>query len=397
METFDHLFDQLQSYAEQYNSPNKQIIKIGSLCAAQFYLDKKWYRALVEYLEEGKRARVRFLDYGNSQITQLEHLLHLPPQFCQLPFQAILCSMNFTTDVILTKPRRDRFAELLDDDKVKNFSSVVKHIEGPIHVVNITKFNPDKPDVKLDINEEVFLSDLHVPDMEPTGKSWADAMKSPNSPETKHVFPTSSASSERTHPMLKSQQQDIPEETGEKRQEQTGRASDYTGTSARSTYQDRSRDQDNEYQRGGGGGYHHQLQQPNRYQSYQDRNNWGQGGQNWRSNESWKGDYNRPRGTSGPYPVCSPSLYIKCEFFSNNSPACVNKTMVDILQGFQDSVTHIVPDTRSGGPILFLDVDTHKNALNVMHFLNTEVKRIEDYDLRAELAKRYKQYLEMSK
>lgn len=390
METFDHLFEQLQSYAEQYNSPNRQSFKIGSLCAAQFYLDKKWYRALVEYLEEGKGARVRFLDYGNSQLTQLEHLLHLPPQFCQLPFQAILCSMNFTTDVTLTKPRRDRFAELLDDDRVKNFSSVVKRIEGPIHIVNITKFNPEKPDVKMDINEEVFLADLHVPDMEPTGKSWADAMKSPNSPETKHPFPASFAGSERTHPMLKSQQ-DLPEEFGEKRHEQTGRASDYTGISARNTYQDRSRDLDNEFQRGGG--YHYQQQQ-NRYQSYQDRNNRSQGGQNWRSNEPWKGDHNRPRGISGPYSACSPSLYIKCEFFSNNSPAVVNKTMVDILKSFQESVTHIVPDIRSGGPILFLDVDTHKNALDVMHFLNNEVKHIENYDLRAELAKRYKQYLE---
>ena len=397
METFDHLFEQLQSYAVHCNLPNKQIFKIGSLCAAQFYLDKKWYRALVEYLEEGKKARVRFLDYGNSQITQLEHLLHLPPQFCQLPFQAILCSMNFTTDVTLTKPRRDRFAELLNDDRGKNFSSVVKRIEGPIHVVNITKFNPEKPDVKLDINEEVFLSDLHVPDMEPTGKSWADAMKSPNSPETKHPFPTSSTSSERAHPMLKSQQ-DLPEEFGEKRHEQTSRTSDYTGSSARNTYQDRSRDQNNEFQRGGGGYHHHQQQQPNRYQSYQDKNNRGQGGQNWRSNESWKGDYNRPRGTSGQYPVfCSPSLYIKCEFFSNNSPTSVNKTMVDILKGFQNCVTQIVPDSRSGGPILFLDVDTHKNALDVMAFLNNEVKHIESYDLRAELAKRYKQYLETSK
>ena len=396
MEIFDHLFEQLQSFAETHNSPtSKQSFKVGSICAAQFYLDKKWYRALVELVEEGKSARVRFLDYGNSQNTQLEHLLHLPPQFCQLPFQAVLCSMEFTSEVILTKTRRDRFSELLEEEGAKHFSCVVRRIEGPIHFVNIYKPHADKTNSKLDINDEVFLSDLHVPDMELTSKSWADAMKSPSSPENQPPFPPSSSASERTHPLLKPQR-DPPEEYNGKRQEPPSRPSDYSDPPVRNSYQGRMppRDQDNDYQRGGG--YHHQQQ--NRYQSsYHDRNNRDQGRQNWRPNDSWRGDYSRPRVTGPPYPPCAPSLYLKCDYFSNNSLVVIQKTMLDILNEYQDHITHIVPDAKSGGPILFLDLDTHEVAIEIMQFLNNRVKQIDQCDLRAELAKRYRLYLEANK
>ena len=430
MEIFDHLFEQLQTFAETHNSPIKHAFKVGSICGAQFYLDKKWYRALVELLEEGKSARVRFLDYGNSQITQLEHLLHLPPQFCQLPFQAVLCSMEFTTDVILTKTRRDKFSDILEEEGAKHFSCVVKRIEGPIHFVHIYKPSADKTSSKLDINEEVFLSDLHVPDMEPTSKSWADAMKSPSSPETQPPFPPSSGS-ERTHPLLKSQR-DQPEEYNEKRHEPAARPSDYGDASVRNSYHSRPppRDQEGDYQRGGG--YHQQQQQQhNRYQSsyqdrnsrdqssyqdrnnrdqssyqdrnsrdqssYQDRNSRDQVRQNWRTNDSWRGDFSRPRGTGAPYPPCSPSLYLKCDFFSNNAPSVIQKTMIEILKEYQSHITHIVPDAKSGGPILFLDIDTHQMAIEVMQFLNNKVKQIDQCDLRAELAKRYRLYLETNK
>ncbi|KAI6646480.1 hypothetical protein LOD99_12601 [Oopsacas minuta] len=390
MEIFDHLFEQLQIYAETPNSQTKQSFKVGSLCAAQFYLDKKWYRALVECLEEEKGARVRFLDYGNSQLTQLGHLLHLPPQFCQLPFQAILCSMNFTADVTLTKPRREKFSELLEEEGAKHFSCLVKRIEGPIHFVNISKTTPNNSDTKLDVNEEVFLSDLHVPDMELTNKSWADAMKSPSSPENTHPFPSSSAGAERTHPVFK-QQPEHSEEFNEKRHEQSGRPSDYSGAPTRHAYPNRiqSRDQDNDFQREG----RYQHQQQNRYQSYQDRYNRGQGGQSWRTNDSWKGDYPRSRGPAGQY-TCLPSLYLKCEYFSNHPPSVVNKTMVDILKDFHDNVTNIVPDTRSGSPIVFIDVDTHENAMEVIYYLKGQVGHIDGYEIHAELAKRYKQFLE---
>ena len=401
MEIFDHLFEQLQSFAETHNSPTKQSFMVGSICAAQFYLDKKWYRALVELVEEGKTARVRFLDYGNSQTTELDHLMLLPPQFCQLPFQAVLCSMDFPTNVILTKTRRDRFSELLEEEGAKHFSCFVKRIEGPIHFVHVFKPHTDKPSTKLDVNEEVFLSDLHVPDMELTSKSWADAMKSPSSPEVQPPFPPASFSSEPTHPLVKSHREQPVEYNG-KRHDPPTRPSDYSDAPVRNSYQGRMppRDQDSEYQRGGG--YHQQQQQQqqqqNRYQSsYHDRNSRDQVRQNWRPNDSWRGDFSRPRGTGPPYPPCSPSLYLKCDYFANNSPSVLQRTMLEILKEYQEHITHIVPDAKSGGPILFLDVDSHQNAIEIMQFLNNKVKQIEQCDLRAELAKRYRLYLETNK
>ncbi|KAI6654379.1 hypothetical protein LOD99_776 [Oopsacas minuta] len=371
-DTFDHLFEQLQSYAESYSWQTNKCFKVGTLCVAQFYLDKRWYRALIEELEDGQNARVRFLDYGNSQVTLFEHLLHLPPQFCQMPFQAILCSMNFTTDVILTQTRREKFSELLEDDDVKYFSCVVKRIEGPVHYVNIYKVNPDNTDLNLYINEEVLLSDLHVPKIELRNKSWTNSIKSPSFLENTSYYHSSSTDSEWTPPLIKSPNEEFSEthefnefrakENSQNPTQQTGAEylpkQDWKTSSPKKEWNNR------------------EQRRPNR-----------------KSNDTFKGEYSR----SWQFQPCTPSLYIKCEYFLNKSRSDINKTMTDILKDYIDHVTDVFPDTRSGGPIVFLDVDSHKMAIEILRFLNNKVMHIEHYDLCVELAKRYKKYLNVKK
>ena len=393
METFDHLFEELQSYAGTQSTTDKHAFKVGHLCAAQFYVDKKWYRSLVECLD-GKTARVRFLDYGNSQMTQLEHLLHLPPQFCQLPFQAILCSINFTTEVVITKARRDRFNELLQDNSVKHFSCTVKRIEGPVHYLQMHIPHPDNPDQTLDVNEEVFLSDLHVPNMELSNPSWADSMKSPITPEDHApAFPPSSSTSERQLSHYKNHKE-TSEDYNERRHETPSRPSEYNLN--RGNFQTRGPPREQNHQYGGSGGHYHQqnYNQQNRH-SYPDRSRGDQGRQNWRQGgDPWKGEYSKS--VRGIHPS-TPSLYIKCEYFASIQGNAIVQTMEKVLDGLLPHVQNIVPDTKSGAPIVFLDIDTHEHAMKIMSFLNEKVGRIDSFDLKAELARRYKLYLEGNK
>ncbi|XP_026132229.1 tudor domain-containing protein 1-like isoform X1 [Carassius auratus] len=64
---------------------------VGEPCCALFTGDAHWYRAMVlEVCGEGK-ARVYFVDYGNSCEVEAAHLKAITPNLLKLPFQAIRC------------------------------------------------------------------------------------------------------------------------------------------------------------------------------------------------------------------------------------------------------------------------------------------------------------------
>ncbi|XP_058650090.1 tudor domain-containing protein 1 isoform X2 [Onychostoma macrolepis] len=64
---------------------------VGEPCCALFTGDAHWYRAMVlEVCGEGK-ARVYFVDYGNSCEVEAVHLKAITPNLLKLPFQAIRC------------------------------------------------------------------------------------------------------------------------------------------------------------------------------------------------------------------------------------------------------------------------------------------------------------------
>uniref|UniRef100_A0A8C0XYI9 Tudor domain containing 1 n=1 Tax=Cyprinus carpio carpio TaxID=630221 RepID=A0A8C0XYI9_CYPCA len=63
---------------------------VGEPCCALF-TDARWYRAMVlEVFGEGK-AKVYFVDYGNSCEVEAAHLKAITPSLLKLPFQAIRC------------------------------------------------------------------------------------------------------------------------------------------------------------------------------------------------------------------------------------------------------------------------------------------------------------------
>lgn len=64
----------------------------GDICAAQFSLDKVWYRAVIlERVPDG--YRVRYMDFGNSEEVQDGGVWPLPEEFQHFPPLSLTCSL----------------------------------------------------------------------------------------------------------------------------------------------------------------------------------------------------------------------------------------------------------------------------------------------------------------
>lgn len=72
---------------------NKRDIKIGSVVAAKFSGDNKWYRAMVMTMENNL-YNVYYFDYGNSGDVKFEDLLPLPKCVENYSIQAIKCIIH---------------------------------------------------------------------------------------------------------------------------------------------------------------------------------------------------------------------------------------------------------------------------------------------------------------
>lgn len=70
---------------------------VGQVCATRYSQDGVWYRAVAvkSYKDDDNGddlVTVNFVDYGNSEVTNIESLACLPEKFLVLPAQAIQCS-----------------------------------------------------------------------------------------------------------------------------------------------------------------------------------------------------------------------------------------------------------------------------------------------------------------
>ncbi|XP_061180909.1 uncharacterized protein LOC133189557 [Saccostrea echinata] len=66
--------------------------KPGQICGMIYSEDKAWYRGVIEEINAGK-AKVRFIDYGNSEEVETSSLKNLPSEFASLPPFAYACSL----------------------------------------------------------------------------------------------------------------------------------------------------------------------------------------------------------------------------------------------------------------------------------------------------------------
>jgi staphylococcal nuclease domain-containing protein 1 len=68
-------------------------IKNGTLCAAKYPEDEKYYRAIIQSKTKDGKYRVNFIDYGNEEILSVHELIKLDGEISPLPPQCILCEL----------------------------------------------------------------------------------------------------------------------------------------------------------------------------------------------------------------------------------------------------------------------------------------------------------------
>lgn len=125
MKTDKQLLDQLDSLMQGLNqhitgkffTPQMPapLLAPGDVCAARFSLDNVWYRALIlEQVSGG--FRVRYMDFGNSEVVQGGDICPLPIQFQSFPPLSLTCSLAG-----VRKPRGQNWCP----EAVQHFKSLV--------------------------------------------------------------------------------------------------------------------------------------------------------------------------------------------------------------------------------------------------------------------------------
>ena len=92
-EAIDALGNELKDYYSSNKGRPLSKYYIGSFCAALSSEDNFWYRACIESVR-AKKARVRFVDYGDTEEKPISTLCALEPQFCKLPKQGIMMALR---------------------------------------------------------------------------------------------------------------------------------------------------------------------------------------------------------------------------------------------------------------------------------------------------------------
>ena len=132
-ELFD-LMDKLGQYCESASSLS--LVSVGSLCAAQFSQDNKWYRAVVTETADDE-ATVCFVDYGNVEAVEKASLKMLSNDLiASVPMQAFRCRLAGVLPVDKgdgwDKDACTRLEELLVYDESKTFTASIVAVHSCI-------------------------------------------------------------------------------------------------------------------------------------------------------------------------------------------------------------------------------------------------------------------------
>ena len=97
-------------------------IKNGTLCAAKFPDDQKYYRAIVKrFNKEDKEFEVEFIDYGNVETVKLNDLIKLDGKISSLPPQAMFCEFAYLKySKVTMKKAVNKYPDFVDFDNEVN-------------------------------------------------------------------------------------------------------------------------------------------------------------------------------------------------------------------------------------------------------------------------------------
>lgn len=134
-------------------------IKPDQVFCAQFAADNSFYRASVLEIVNRKQVSVLYVDFGNQEVIDVEHLRILKKEFQSQPVQAFRCCLDgiqpVNEDQDWSEAALKRFSELVDGKELK---MSVKDSEGKI--LSVCLYDDSS---KLDVGEELLKAAVATP------------------------------------------------------------------------------------------------------------------------------------------------------------------------------------------------------------------------------------------
>ena len=163
-------------------SPNPQLelqkpILNGTICAAKYSVDGKWYRAKVLSSLGGGKIQVSFIDYGNTAVINIDDpktLRKLPANLLQYEPCAVTCKLAYIKVPRLSKfqgPEANAYLRKYGLDKVHD--AIV--VEEQTNVLKVILVEEGEPDWSTSINAFMLADGLALID--------EDAMDHSSTPE----------------------------------------------------------------------------------------------------------------------------------------------------------------------------------------------------------------------
>ena len=121
-------YDEGERKSESLSLP----IKNGTLCAAKFPDDQRFYRAIVKSQKKDKKEfEVEFIDYGNIEKVSLNDLIKLDGEISSLPPQAMFCELAYLKySKISMKKAVDKYPDFVDFDSQINAKLCYTYSQG---------------------------------------------------------------------------------------------------------------------------------------------------------------------------------------------------------------------------------------------------------------------------
>ena len=147
---------------------------IGSLCCARYSGDGSWYRASVNSVSH-ESVNVKFVDFGNDEITNVSEVRPIEEEYLQLPLQALKFGLHGSGGLQPVQRTTDQFRELCLNKKLH--VTVREQLQGCL-LVDLNDMSHEPP---LNV-----ISELHK-----RGKAAGHSMGTRTPPERQLSAPVS--------------------------------------------------------------------------------------------------------------------------------------------------------------------------------------------------------------
>ena len=125
-------------------------IKQGTLCAARFPEDERYYRAVIKkYNKEQNEYQVEFIDYGNIEWVKLDDLIKLDGKISSLPPQAMVCGLAYLKySKISMRKAVKKYPNFVDFENELNAKLCYSYKKGAETKYGLVVFKEGKNDMK---------------------------------------------------------------------------------------------------------------------------------------------------------------------------------------------------------------------------------------------------------